>query len=259
MLREWFDRQVDKYYRSRALHYSHRKRVPKFHPPFPNSLYRSLILQIKVQRLKIAPFEDRTPVPTGSRMFFRHDIDYAGCVSGAGALLDVDREEGVPAAVFLRMDGEDYHPEEAIKMVEAYKGDNITFGLHTSCYTHENYLAALERERQIFARTLGFEARTFTVHGLGKLHLHRRLAFTAYATAHLYELGFDYSDCTADLRPYHRVFQDCDRAPANGKRAIYSDMTKLPPLLRHGHNYLVLTHPCYWTDTTHYNALANQG
>jgi hypothetical protein len=86
----------------------------------------------------------------------------------------------------------------------------------------------------------------FARHGLGDQHLQRRLAFTDYAAANLAELGFDYSDCTADLRPYHLVFQDCDVDPVNGKRAIYSEMETLPPLMRYGHNYLVLTHPCYW-------------
>lgn len=222
------------------------RREVAVHAPYPVDLYRSIVRQAKRQGLPIGRFTDPQPVDLVTRIFFRHDIDYAACVSGAATLLDVNREEGVPVAVFLRMDGEEYHPEEAIEMVQAYKSDDITFGLHTSCYTHEDYLSALALERETFLRTYGFEARTFTVHGLGQLHLKRRLEFTSYATAHLATLGFEYSDCTADLRPYHLVFQDCDLDPVDGRRAIYSEMETLPPLLRRGHNYLVLTHPCYW-------------
>jgi hypothetical protein len=223
-----------------------RRRVVALHAPYPIELYRSIVRQAKTKGLPIGRFADPHPVSRSTRIFFRHDIDFASCVSGASALLDVNRDEQVPVAVFLRVDGEDYHPDEAINLVDTYKCEDITFGLHTSCYTHEDYLAALERERETFLRIYGFEARTFTVHGLGEKHLQRRLAFTTYAAAHLSQLGFDYSDCNADLRPYHRVFQDCDVDPANGKRAIYSDMETLPPLLRQGHNYLLLTHPCYW-------------
>ena len=222
------------------------RRVVALHAPYPIELYRSIVRQAKGKGLPIGRFTDPQSVAPATRIFFRHDIDYAGCVAGASALLDVNLKEQVPAAVFLRMDGEAYRPEEAINLVRTYKSNDITFGLHTSCYTHENYLSVLERERDTFLRTYGFEARTFTVHGLGDQHLQRRLAFTAYAAANLAELGFDHSDCTADLRPYHLVFQDCDIDPVNGKRAIYSEMETLPPLMRYGHNYLVLTHPCYW-------------
>jgi hypothetical protein len=222
------------------------RREVALHAPYPVVLYRSIVRQSKMQGLPIGRFTDPQPVMPVTRIFFRHDIDYAGCVSNASILLDVNREEGVPAAVFLRMDGEGYHPEEAIEMVQAYKSDDIIFGLHTSCYTHVDYLSAFARERETFLRTYGFEARTFTVHGLGQLHLQRRLEFTSYATAHLTDLGFDASDCTADLRPYHLVFQDCDLDPVDGRRAIYTEMKTLPPLLPRCHNYLVLTHPCYW-------------
>jgi hypothetical protein len=234
------------YCRRWRINWAMGRRKPAAHAPYSRGLYRSIVQRAKRQGLAIAQFDARPAVARESRIFFRHDIDFASCVSGASALLDVNRDEQVPVAVFLRVDGEAYHPHEAIKVVDTYKCEDITFGLHTSCYTHEDYLAALERERETFSRTYGFEARTFTVHGLGDQHLQRRLAFTAYAASHLSELGFDYSDCTADLRPYHLVFQDCDVDPANGRRAIYSDMETLPPLLRHGHNYLVLTHPCNW-------------
>lgn len=221
-------------------------RRPLYHAPYPLDLYRLVVRKIKRQMLPIAEFDAPDPCAMTSRVFFRHDIDYADCVTGAPAMLDINLSESVPISAFLRVDGEAYLPEHACGLVEIYRAKGVAFGLHTSCYVHEDYLGALERERSTFLKTYGFEARTFTVHGLGEAHLARRMAFTAYAARHLRALGFDYSDCTPDLRPYHHVFQDCDRDPMTGGRAIFSDMASPPPLLRRGCNYLVLTHPCYW-------------
>ncbi|WP_123661384.1 hypothetical protein [Pusillimonas sp. NJUB218] len=214
--------------------------------PYSLSLYHSVIKQVKRQGLPIERLDVSDAVGKTSRVFFRHDIDYAGCVTGAAAMLELNLNENIPIAVFLRVDGEAYAPEDAAALVETYRAKGVLFGLHTSCYVYEDYLGALERERLAFLKAYGFEPKTFTVHGLGELHLARRLAFTSYAAKNLKALGFDYSDCTADLRPYHRVFQDCDRDPLTGERAVFSDMTKLPPLLRRGCNYLILTHPTYW-------------
>jgi hypothetical protein len=234
------------YYRRWRINWAMGRRKPAAHAPYSLGLYRSIVQRAKRQGLAITQFDARPAVARESRIFFRHDIDFVECVNGAAVMLDINLQENIPGSVFLRVDGENYRPEDASELVNFYKAKGVLFGLHTSCYTDADYLTVLEREREIFLRTYGFEARAFTVHGLGELHLDRRLAFRAYASAHLSELGFDYSDCSADLRPYHRVFQDCDVDPANGKRAIYSDMETLPPLLRRGHNYLVLTHPCYW-------------
>lgn len=225
-----------------------RRRSVVTHAPFSRAVYRSLVQRWSVRsRLEIAPFETTTPVASSTRLFFRHDIDYADCVKYGPDMLGIHLDTKVALSIFIRVDAEAYAPASARELVGMASKAGVLVGLHTSCYVHEDYLAALQRERRVFEDSFGFAPKAFTVHGLGSLHLDRRTAFTQHATEHLEELGFLYSDCTATLRPYSHVFQDCDVDPISGQRSLYSDFLSPPLLPARRRNFLVLAHPCYWT------------
>jgi hypothetical protein len=217
--------------------------------PYEIALYRQFIDTVGRQgTARIRPFDAPAPRPWGRGLVIvRHDVDTSACVSGLGALLDVDLACGIPAATFVRTDGIDYDPRSAQEVLRRYSREpSLAFGLHTSCYLHDDALAALRVEMQTFEALFGFSPRMFTVHGLGTVRADERRRFVETMRQDLARFGFDFSDCHPDFRRYDYVVEDCHLDQATGRRLIYDDILNAPGWISRGETFLLLTHPCYW-------------
>jgi hypothetical protein len=180
-----------------------------------------------------------------ARLFVRHDLDTALCVEQLPMILDIDRQERVPAAVFVRLDGLDYPPAAAVAVLRG-RSDRVEIGLHSSCYLEDDYLSAFRRETERFTAAFGFVPRSFTVHGLGEFRANVRDRFVATVAPRLGDFGYEFSDCDTSLRRYNYIFQDCHPEAGTGRRYISDDFVRISNIVRRGGDYLLLTHPCYW-------------
>lgn len=225
-----------------------RNRKPSAFAPYSISLYADFLRQAKLSpRLEVPPFVSTSGFNGGfTRLFFRHDVDTAGCAAKLHAMLDADLAGRVPAAVYIRADAMEYHPSVLAQTVCAYRKAGVEFGLHTSCYVEDDYLATFRAETDRFAQAFGFAPRSFTVHGLGDYRYEIRLRFGEEIIPRLEEFGYIFTDCNQTLRAYDYVISDCHLEATSGRRYIYNDFFMLPKFFAPGMNYLVLTHPCYW-------------
>lgn len=223
------------------------KRRPRAYAPHDVALYADLLRQARTSGdLDLAPFVEPTANEGRPRLYFRHDVDTVGCVDMLPKLLDVNLAEGVASPVYVRTDGTDYDPAGLIAAVGEYRARGIEFGLHSSCYTQDDYLGALHQETARFEQHFGFRPRSFTVHGLGEYRSVVRHRFSSEIVGRLAEFGFVFTDCDARMRSYDYVITDCHPEPDTGRRMIYDDMLRLPRFFQPRRDYLVLTHPCYW-------------
>jgi hypothetical protein len=223
------------------------KRRPRAYAPHDVVLYAKLLRQARAAGdLELAPFAEPRANEGRPRLYFRHDVDTVGCVDMLPKLLDANLVEGVASPVYIRTDGTDYDPAGLIAVVAEYRARGIEFGLHSSCYTQDDYLGALHRETDRFEEHFGFRPRSFTVHGLGEYRSAVRERFSSEIVGRLSEFGFGFTDCDARMRSYDYVITDCHPEPGTGRRMIYDDMLHLPRFFQPGRDYLVLTHPCYW-------------
>ena len=217
--------------------------------PYDVSDYRELLLRLQTNAyVDLPPFDAAGWGCGGSRtrVFIRHDVDTVQCVAQLGLLLELNVETGVPAAVFLRMDGTDYDPNTIVKAVHRFGNLGIGFGLHTSAYVQDDYLAALNEEVNVFKAVMGFAPRWLTVHGLGDFRLDVRERLVAEVTACLGEFGFSFTDAHTHLRQYRYVIQDCHLDAVTGRRYMYNDFVTAERFFWPRFDYLVLTHPGYW-------------
>lgn len=225
-----------------------RRRRPVAYAPYGVAVYRDLLRQLKRRAdVHLAPFDARTLAANRVNFFLRHDVDTAQCVANLAMVAEQNGAEGVPAAVYLRCDGEEYRPADAAAAVARCRAHGFEVGLHSSAYVEGDSEAALRRELDVFRDAFGFAPRSVTIHGLGDFRLAERQELVAHLTSSLAAYGLGFTDAHESLRAYDHVITDCHPDPASGKRFIYGDMLRLPPLLRRGRAYLVLTHPCYWT------------
>ncbi|MDH7499443.1 MAG: hypothetical protein QHH30_03570, partial [candidate division NC10 bacterium] len=218
--------------------------------PYPLHIYRRLLSQaLSHPQVRLLPFTQSASAPDGpANLYVRHDVDTADCMRNLALLLDVDRELGVPAGVFLRADGREYALEKHRERIGSYRAAGLEIGLHTVCYLEEDYLGALQRETERFSRALGFRPSSFTVHGLGPHRMDARLRFCQEISARLREFGYSFSDCSPHLRAYDYTIHDSHWSQEARSRFIYSDFLHLSPL-RGGRNYILLTHPGYWVES----------
>ncbi len=192
-------------------------------------------------------FSDSRSDDYRASVFFRHDIDYLGCVRNGPYLMQFHEEFGVPLAIFVRADGEEYKLSDARELVKEAQCRGISVGLHTSCYVHEDFLTVLNSERQDFGFEYGFLPTTFTIHGgSAPQYQGRRRQLVNHAEGNLGELGFCFTDCSPAYRSYTYVFQDCDRSEVSGERSLFSDFIAPPVFFPGGSNFLFLAHPSYW-------------
>jgi hypothetical protein len=221
------------------------------HAPYPVSIYRGLLSQSRENpKIHFVRFLDQSGEVWGQiNMFVRHDIDTAACIHNMPILLNVDREFGVRAGIYLRADDQEYSLSECRDVLEPYRAVGFEVGLHTVCYTNEDYMGAFMYETDKFVRQMGFKPDSFTVHGLGGYRADARLEFCKNIAGCLQEFGYEFSDCHCSLRSYEYVIEDCHWDDQTSMRFIYDDFWNLPSFFREGHSYLVLTHPCYWKES----------
>lgn len=223
------------------------KRRPHGYAPHDVALYVELLRQARASSdLELAPFAKPTVNEGRPRLYFRHDVDTPGCVDMLPKLIDANLAEGVASPVYVRTDGTEYDPADLAATVAAYRGRGVEFGLHSSCYTQDDYLGALRQETDNFERLFGFRPNSFTVHGLGEYRSAVRDRFSSEIVGRLPEFGFVFTDCDARMRCYDYVITDCHPEPGTGRRLIFDDMLRLPRFFQPRRDYLVLTHPCYW-------------
>jgi hypothetical protein len=221
-----------------------RRRIAAY-APYPFAKYDAILHRVLRQRLTVSEFD--APDEAGAaKLFLRHDIDFAGCVDGLAPLLDIEAQYGLPSATFIRVDRQDYEPEALRPLVAARRKAGLEFGLHSSFYVDDDPLGRFRRELAAFQGIFGFAPRTFTIHGLGGYRADIREAVSEEIVARRAEFGIAFTDCSAAMRRYDMILQDCDIEPQTGARCMYSDLANFPLLPRKGRNYLILTHPCYW-------------
>lgn len=234
-------RRMDRYRRARRL---------AGYAPYTASLYRRFLSEaLRDRKLRVAPFLE-TPAaeePGGATLFVRHDIDTAACMRGMRVLLDIDRELGVGAGIYLMADSKEYRLAEHRDEIAACRAAGFEVGLHTVCYAHDDYFAAFAAETSAFADALGFQPRSFTVHGLGEYRLDVRSRFRREVRDRLGEFGYAFTDTCPELRAYDYVFEDCHWDAARQARFVYDDLAGRRFPFMPGRSYLLLTHPCYWT------------
>ena len=225
---------------------------PACHAPYRISEYERTLIEAKRQGVVFphvtAPGWHYQPHVRAirPRLFLRHDVDTAACLRKLPMLLAINRMLGVPCGVYIRVDGEAYDPAEVAPMISAYQSELIEFGLHTTCYVHDDYLATFRRETDMLAAIIGHPPRSFTVHGLGPVRLDIRRRFVAHIKDQLADYGYEFSDCDSSLRYYDHVIQDCHWDEARSQRYLRDDFWAMRRQLVKGHVYLLLTHPCYW-------------
>ncbi len=215
--------------------------------PIPLGFYKAFINRLLAMTDVTCCGFAETMTGNSTSVFFRHDIDTCECIGNLQRMIDLELELTINPGVYVRVDGEDYAAHAFRDLFQDLHARGIEIGLHTSCYTKDNYFGELERERTEFTKQLGFEPRSFSVHGLGDYRKSVRHEFYCAVANRLHDFGFEFSDCHPSLREYHYTLQDCYLDTASGKRFIYDDFTFLPRPKDVQKNYLVLTHPCYWT------------
>jgi hypothetical protein len=223
-------------------------RQPHAYAPHDAALYGALLRQLRAAgNIELPLFARRAPGGgRKARFYLRHDVDTADCVEKLPLLLDINIAEGVASPVYVRTDGTDYPPQTVAAAVAHYRAKGVEFGLHSACYTEDDYLGTFRRELERFADCFGFRARSFTMHGLGSFRAEIRERFSEEVVARLPEFGLTFTDCNPRLRQYDYVITDCHPEPGTGRRYICDDVIDLPRFFDAGRDHLVLTHPCYW-------------
>lgn len=216
--------------------------------PYPVKVYSNFCNMINEDRsfFYFQNFISQIVKSNKINIFSRHDIDTCECLKNLPLLVDIDLCNKISSPCYLRVDEEEYTLSEASKIVDRYIDAGIEFGLHTVCYTEDDYLKAFENETFKFEKAFGFRPKTFTVHGLGQYRLDVRNRFYSDISTRLHDFGYDFSDCCPNLRTYHYVIEDCHWSEKEQCRFIYDDFIKLPENIKPGMNVLILTHPCYW-------------
>lgn len=227
-------------------HLDHLRGLPStFQSPFKLDLYRTL-LETLLKATAKSDYSDRTAPPTGLRWYARHDIDTESCVRNFSTMVDLELQLGLKVDTFIRVDALDYDPSSMISIVNCYMQKGVEFGLHTSCYLHQDYKAALFHELNTFKSHFGFAPKGVTFHGLGDLCRDRRDQAVHFLAISYKDLGFDYADVPGAQLHWHYVLQDCNLTGDGGRRQL--DLAWLEAEFFSGKplDVLILTHPCYW-------------
>ena len=216
-------------------------------PPYPSDAYRRLLMELQDAGGNWPHFVEIGPAD-GTSIYVRHDIDTLACVQNAKTLTAINLELGIPAAVYFRVDAEDYVLSEHAELARELAGAGFEVGLHTSCYAHDRPFDKLRADTLSFRDATGLTPRSFTLHGLGYFNFWYRTWFRYTIRFRLAEFGYEFTDCSRGLRVYRHVVEDCHIDPNSGHRCLKTDVLSAPNLIGITGNLLVLTHPCYWKD-----------
>jgi ubiquinone/menaquinone biosynthesis C-methylase UbiE len=226
--------------------------TPAMYAPYSIQVYRQVLSQAAhIPNLQAVSFAE-TSVPSSltQQLFVRHDVDTAECVRKLPLLMDVDREFGISAGIYFRVDDQEYLFSSCRDLILSAKKSGFHVGLHSTCYLHDDYMSAFQQETEKFAREVGFAPESFNVHGLGEYRLDVRLKFYAEVPSRFREFGYKFSDCCAALRAYDHVVQDCYWDEVSRRRYLQNDFLNPQNSLRQGTRFLILTHPVYWQDSS---------
>lgn len=216
--------------------------------PIPVSIYASLLDGIRRTPGIVTPPFSTTSAPAGKiRLYLRHDVDTGLCIDRLPLLLDINLQAQILSPVFIRTDGIDYKPTALSAIVKIYRQQGVEFGLHTSCYLSDDFLDAFKFETSVFEKTFGFRPSIFTVHGMGKHRVNVRSNFVEKISTVPGCYGYEFTDAIPEWRSYDYVVTDCHPDSVSGNRFIYDDFLHLPRFFSRDKDYLILTHPCYWS------------
>ena len=180
-------------------------------------------------------------------IILRHDIDTSDCLKKMFFLLEEDLKWGLRPSVYLRVDGEEYCLKDWKGLIEEYHLKGVSFGLHSLCYVNQDYLEVFRNETKKFILETEIVPKSFTLHGLGEYGMENRRQFIEKVKTIALENGYQVTDCSQDFISYDYVIHDSHWDNANQKRFILEDFVRLPKFSK-GRCYLVLTHPCYWSN-----------
>jgi hypothetical protein len=216
--------------------------------PYPLDIYDQLLRRLKTtDGNEILPFLSyRSSRGEVNNFFVRHDIDTKDCIKNLPSTLAIDENLNVQSGVYLRADDEEYCLSEYRTMIQRNRSLGFEIGLHSLCYLKDDYLGEFRKETEKFREEMGFQPRSFTVHGLGTFRLDVRNKFYREIAVSFRKFGYETGDIP-QLRAYEYVVQDCHLDSEN-RRFLYDDVLNWPPLLLRGSHYLILTHPCYWNE-----------
>lgn len=216
------------------------------HAPYSLAIYEQLLRRFKdSDRHQFIRFlEYGETRMRKDNIFVRHDIDTQNCITNLSQTLEIDQSLQIPSGIYFRVDDEEYCVRDFQKMIGHYKVMGFEIGLHTLCYTQDNYLQEFKRETEKFKSELGFSPMSFSVHGLGDFRLEVRMRFYKEIALSFREFGYETGDIPP-LRSYEHMIHDC-HLDADNRRFLYDEFVRLPPFYLPGKRYLILTHPCYW-------------
>jgi len=229
--------QIKRYLLTRKLYH---------YAPYPLDIYEQCLKSLKsLQHQQLIRFLNGEGINRkGDIIFVRHDIDTQECIRNLPETLEIDQRLRVEAGIYLRFDNEEYMAGDHREMLLKYKDHGFEIGLHSLCYTKENYLQEFQRETERFKSIMGFQPRSFSVHGLGSFRLEIRMKFLHEITHCFHEFGYETGDIPP-LRAYEHVIHDSHLDNEN-RRFLYDDFLYFPRFSSRRRRYLVLTHPCYW-------------
>ncbi|MBN2406723.1 MAG: hypothetical protein JXJ19_03400 [Elusimicrobia bacterium] len=180
-------------------------------------------------------------------VILRHDIDRMEDVGMLETFLEYELERRMFSSSYIRVDGEKYSPADILEIVRKYAGKGHEFGLHSSCYTHDDCMGRFEWEAGEFLRVFGFRPGSFTQHGMGSRFIERRQEFNGRLDEAKKRTGISMTDCCMSDVLYHFKVTDANYDYKRKARFLGSYFRSFPyvPYSR-GKCYLVLTHPGYW-------------
>lgn len=195
--------------------------------------------------MNFGEFQSSETQTSKKRIFVRHDIDTLECINNISLLIDINLQLHIKSGIYVRVDeASGYSLADYRDIINRVRDSGFEVGLHTVCYTQDDYMKAFESELTAFNELLGFTAKSFTVHGMGAHRFSVRQAFNNEIVQKLPSFGIEFTDCHPDLIQYDYVMHDSHYCDHKQKRYIKDDFTSLNVLANS--NTLVLTHPCYW-------------
>jgi len=229
--------QVERYLRNRKVYH---------YAPYPLEIYEQSLKNLKFSpNHQLVPFLNDEEINRGRDwIFVRHDIDTQQCMKNLSEIINIDGRLMVKSGIYLRIDDEEYSVRDHRDMLLQYRERGFEIGLHSLCYLKENYSKEFQRETEKFKYDMGFQPRSFSVHGVGSFRLETRMKFYEEVVHWLHPMGYETGDIPT-LRSYVHVIHD-SHLDAENRRFLYDDFFHLPDLSFRGNCYLIMTHPCYW-------------
>lgn len=229
--------QFHRYLRARRIYH---------YAPYPLKIYEQCLKSLKSSSShQFVPFLSYEGADgERDKVFVRHDVDTEQCIRNLPETMEIDQRLRIGAGIYLRVDDEEYSARDHRDMLLRYREQEFEIGLHSLCYTKQDYIQEFQRETEKFKSLMGFQPRSFSVHGLGSFRLKTRTKFYQEIIHCFHQFGYETGDIPT-LRSYEHTIHDC-HLDAQNRRFLYDDFLYFPRFSSKGKHYLILTHPCYW-------------